>query len=218
MQIGDSIPLNFYSQYYYQNGFYQLDSITTEITEQGPRAVYNLNCDTCTNSHTLTWIESVGNPVNTIYPYADIQQSAGPFSGCSGYQHPLSQFLICYQHQQKVYFDSCSYAEAVMNSCFNIVDTCNYYNTCGAVAEIFKTSAIWINPNPYHTEAQIIFNDLLFTGSSIYIYDALGRFVYSQKIPQSGSILKRNLLENGLYFFKAEGNQGVYTTGRFVVE
>jgi hypothetical protein len=217
MHIGDSIPLNFYSQQYYQNGYYKLDSITTELTEQGVRAVYNLNCDTCSNSHTLTWIESVGSPVNTIYPYADIQWGP-PFGWCPGYQHELSYFLICYQHQQIVYYDSCSYASAVQSICFNIVDTCDYYNTCTAVPEVFKTSAIRITPNPFHSEAEIVFNDLRFAGCRIYIYDAMGRFVYSQEIPKSGSILKRNLLGNGIYFFRAEGNRGVYTTGRFVVE
>ena len=62
MQIGDSIPFQFINAGpwgYWQNGYYRLDSIDSTTILQVARQTLHLNCHSCTNSKTISWIEGI---------------------------------------------------------------------------------------------------------------------------------------------------------------
>ena len=63
MNIGDSMPITFTNNGqtgYFQTGSYTLDSIDNVDITAGARKEFFLNCHTCSNSHTLRWIEGCG--------------------------------------------------------------------------------------------------------------------------------------------------------------
>lgn len=148
MQIGDTMSINFIaSNGYYAPGVYQLDSITTINIHAGARRAFHLNNHT-SNTHTLTWVESVGALTDAFYTVSMNTPSSGWFWNCSPSPHDCIQFMTCFDHQSKVYYDSCAWNEALMNGCIFIQDTCNYWNICGLVNEISQLNDFSVYPNP----------------------------------------------------------------------
>ena len=154
--IGDSIDIPFYQTNY--SGWYRLDSVKTIQIFAGQRRQFYLHCMACTSSSAplLVWIESTGSLFESVYPYADISNASwgGLFRGCvadfnAGYsQYNATRFVSCFAHSGLVYFDNCAYSEAIGNSCFHVIDSCNYGNICGAINRISDLSSFNIYPNP----------------------------------------------------------------------
>lgn len=150
MQIGDTMTVNFMQQgYIFYNGLYTLDSITQVHINAGWRRAFHLNNHAQSASHTLTWVESMGNYYDAFYQNANYGSGNFiPFASCSEFPHENIQFMTCFDHMSKVYYDSCAYHNAVTNMCFYTQDTCNYYDICGSVKEISSVSSMDIFPNP----------------------------------------------------------------------
>jgi hypothetical protein len=82
MVPGDSINLTFLTTWgMFQNGIYVLDSITTVMTNAGPRNLFQLNQPGVPFQYPLQWIESVGHPGHLVYPYS-LNFQGGLFFWC----------------------------------------------------------------------------------------------------------------------------------------
>jgi len=158
MQPGDSMDIHFlfgYNYYYFQSGTYFLDSIKIVNIQAGPRRAFYLNCHSCASSNTLIWIESVGNEGDEIYPYSANAPGSGFFENCSGFPtHYFFQILTCFEHAQKIYFDSCTYQVAISNWCFDFQDSCYYWNICSGINQLEAVSLFSVSPNPADKEAK----------------------------------------------------------------
>jgi hypothetical protein len=217
MQVGNRISLSFYLDYigssYFTNGSYRLDSISNRMIKAGLRRTFYLNCDTCTASHTLEWIESVGNTGDAIYTYS-ANYLGDNVLGCPDFPHDFIQTMICFDHDQIVYYDSCMYQAAVQNTCFNVLDTCDYYNTCGLVNEISSLSDIQISPNPSDGNATVRLDvknpvniDLIvwdMTGKNLLNKISLGRLEKGLKNKQ----LNLSAFNNGFYLLEFRTQDG----------
>jgi len=202
MQLGDSIFIDFKANNwdpYWPTGTYRLDSINSVTTFSGIRNAYHLNCVTQFSDHTLTWIEGIGNLGDLVYPYS-VNFGGELFNmiGCPGFPHDFDQFLTCFEHADKVYFDSCAYQIAVDNWCFNVQDSCNYWNICGDVDELSRENEILIYPNPAKDYIEIITSLKI---EEANIFDAIGNTIFS--IQPKNTQYKNfdvSMLECGIYF------------------
>jgi hypothetical protein len=171
MQPGDKIPITFANQYsnnsFFQSGVYTLDSIDNVNIAAGPRRVFYLNCHTCTGN-TLTWTEGVGNLGDAIYPNClDGGQSNVPVCGpyaqqCSGFPHNFYSLVTCFEHGQKVYFDTCAYQLATtganqQNEQLNwtLLDSCDSYYPLAGINQLTSLSSLRVFPNPASNTATV---------------------------------------------------------------
>ena len=180
MQVGDSMYIHFYNQSsgYFTDGNYTLDSIKNVTMSAGTRRAFYLNHKINLNPsdpHTLIWYESVGNPFFTVYPYSLNWYSSGWFSVCEEFPHDFFQFLTCYDHASKVYYDTCGYWVAHNNNCVYFADSCDYGNTCTYVKELSDDVTFSIFPNPAASKLTVDYSllksdefELLFHEASTY--------------------------------------------------
>jgi hypothetical protein len=209
MQVGDSIQVAFYwSSGYFANGYYRLDSITSMMTLAGLRRVFNLNCHTCGFSTTLMWVEGVGNLGDVVYSYSTNNTGYQFYGSCPYFPHDFDHFVSCFDHNVKVYYDSCAYATALLDPCFAVWDTCNYWNICGAVNEINSISSFQISPNPAHDNFTVSFNgEMKDYNGQLKIYDVMGRLMKEREIHSQLSTVNCQL-SAGVYFVKVDnGNK-----------
>jgi hypothetical protein len=214
MQTGDSISLNFYVNGYFSSGFYRLDSITNVNIKAGTRRAFHLNCHTCSPNKTLTWIESVGNLGDVIYTYSANSNDGGNFGGCPGFPHQFFQIMTCFDHNEIIYYDSCAYQEAISSFCFNVLDTCNYFNTCGSVEELFLLSDVSVSPNPsagninlnMHVENPVAVDLFVWdiTGKQLLKKIAWGQLTRGRKTKE----LNLSSLLNGFYLLECRTKEG----------
>lgn len=149
LQTGDSIPINFKYQSYL-SGYYRLDSIKVATVSGFARRIFFLNQTTGTYPGNLVWIEGIGNPQIPFYPFRWNEEGCA-YLQCPTIYNPIpyaESFVTCFEHEQRVFFDSCAYENALLNWCIQIDDPCNYYNICGAVEEIKSLNSFSIQPNP----------------------------------------------------------------------
>jgi hypothetical protein len=176
MQLADSTYLTFpYPNGLYHTGFYRLDSIKTIHIKAGNRRAFYLNTHQGTVVKTLEWIESLGNLIDNVYPYAQTHSSFGPFSGCPGLQHQCLQFLSCFDHNYKVYYDSCAWHTAITNGCLFVSDTCDYHNICGGIQEFQSLSSASLYPNPSSEELTLKLDLLKTEELELKVWDLNGR-------------------------------------------
>ncbi len=148
MQVGDSMPISFYPGQYV-SGMYTLDSITTFPIGPGLRRAFHLNCHSVSWSTTVTWVESVGQLNDVLYPYFNNMNSGGYFTSCPGNQHQFEQFLICFSHGSRIFLDSCSQSVAAsMPIQTYYVDSCNYSSFIGSVDDKTALFTATLSPNP----------------------------------------------------------------------
>ncbi len=152
MQVGDSIEISFFnenSNSYFKSGVYFLDSIKNVMIKAGTRRAFYLNCDSCSSSNTLIWIESVGNQGDFIYPYCANYYGDGFYWSCMGFPTKyFYQILTCFEHYQKVYFDSCTHDIALLGGCLDYIDSCHYWNICSGIEELNAIGYFSLSPNP----------------------------------------------------------------------
>jgi hypothetical protein len=212
MAVGDSMTINFpYTQWapYFPDGVYRLDSITNVSIRAGARRAFHLNCLSVSTPHTLTWIESVGNTGNVIYPYSmndygDYFMWAG---GCHGFPYDFIEVMICFEHSEKVYFDTCTYQAASNDFCFNLLDSCNYWNICSTITSPESGIAFDISPNP---ACRILSVRSASPMNSISLFNVTGEKAMSFLLPalpgEAHAELDIHSLSPGIYFIEVRGN------------
>ncbi|CAN5328323.1 hypothetical protein BH09BAC5_BH09BAC5_17300 [soil metagenome] len=214
MTIGNSIPVIFTQQNYFISGLFTLDSITSFYTSTGWRPAYHLNDHANSNNHTLTWIEGVGNLEDAFYPYSNNQPSIGWYFNCPVFPHDNWQFMTCFDHDYKVYYDSCAYVEAISNGCIMTIDTCNYWNICGNIKNLDLQTTINIFPNPNTGKFNLRINATQQDKYEIFIHDLTGneiiRTIDIGERNSEISISEINLeeLSAGFYLVECRGKKG----------
>jgi hypothetical protein len=208
MMPGDSISLAFDQntmQSYWKDGYYVLDSIHQIPTYQGMRQAYYLNCHSSNNSHTLEWIEGIGNLANPVYTYNMNEAQGGLFISCNAYQHSFDYFLICFQHNQIQYFDSCSYSIAMV-----IVDSCHFYIPSSGIAGQNEQGLISImsDANSVQLKTAEDMNE-----SALTLFDYSGKEILSRSFENHSILLERSSFAKGIYIYQVSGN-GKLITGK----
>jgi len=86
------------------------------------------------------------------------------------------------------------------------------------VRNIFSNEiASMIFPNPFHSSATLELNND-FSHVYLIIYNALGEQVRRQKIISRTTIIHRNELQDGIYFYQVTNDKGQIASGKFIVE
>jgi len=80
-----------------------------------------------------------------------------------------------------------------------------------------KNSSITLSPNPFHSTSTLSIFDSRFTKGDLKIYDLMGGLVQQQIITNQSTIINRNGLCDGLYFYRLSNSEGLMLTGKFVV-
>jgi hypothetical protein len=224
MQVNDSIPVQFFYQgpnQYWSDGYYVLDSVTQKWTAYGMRNQFNLNCHSCANSRTLIWIEGVGNSANPIYNFSGNIQDYGLLSnyGCSGFPYDKGgMILTCFEHAQRVYYDSC--ALSVGSTAFDwvFVDSCTYNYCCGGVNDFDFSSAVLVKTNPFHEKTELLIEKNLSADYRLRLIDQTGRVVRDENVKTGNIIIDRYNLSNGIYSFVLIDKAGHYAIGKLILQ
>jgi hypothetical protein len=219
---GNTISINFInngnSGGFYNSGTYLLDSIRLKAVHHavGMRRIFYLHCTTNPGQHYLQWVEGIGNFMHLVYPYSDNVQSTGWFGACwPGQQYEFDQFLTCFDHNQKEYYDSCAYQVAIAGGCVYYQDTCDYWNICSAVNENSFGGRITLSPNPANDKINIEWTVAREGELEIDILDISGKEV--MRIPFAGRIAAGNgdktidvsLLADGTYMVRCRLNDEI---------
>jgi hypothetical protein len=214
MQVGNTINLNFVNSNfgpYFTSGTYTLDSIVPRVIHHaaGMRRVFYLNCVSCTGNSTLAWIEGIGSTLHFVYPYS-LNEAGGLFGSLCYDQanYNFYQLLSCFEHSQKVYYDSCARANAFGNSCFAYADSCNYWNTCGSVEELNSISSFSVSPVPAGDHVMLELEIRKPVQVNVGVFDISGKPVLKNialgKLNEG--LVKKNLdissLKDGFYFIR----------------
>ncbi|MBL0308440.1 MAG: T9SS type A sorting domain-containing protein [Bacteroidetes bacterium] len=157
LKVKDTISLRFKrsSLAYYPNGTYRVDSIKSFTIFSIQYRTFFLRNHNAPYSRTLVWLEGTGHLGNPVITYVRNDGSCGgglcnegPFYEISARDYGSE--VLCFSHNQKVYFNDCSYQQAVLiwDNCFHFVDSCNYGSACGAIHEIGSLKSLDISPNP----------------------------------------------------------------------
>ena len=87
------------------------------------------------------------------------------------------------------------------------------------IAMISATSVITVSPNPFNNFTTLAIPDFKkYTELNLKIYDLFGREVRKQKIPDASTIIRRNDLHRGIYFYTINSSIQTVSTGKFIVE
>ena len=211
MQIGNTMTINFVQTGFFNSGVYTLDSITTVHIQAGNRRAFHLNNHSNPGNYTLTWIESMGNYYDAFYPYC--QYSMGMYWGCNQFPHDNIQFMTCFDHLGKVYYDSCAYNLAFSNSCFYTADTCNYYDICGSVKENAEAASMDIFPNPSSGKSIISFTVNHADNFEIIVHDISGKKIFKEmplgKMSEGKKDVELDLssFSNGIYLVELKSDK-----------
>jgi len=126
------------------------------------------------------WIEGIGSTRGVIY---------------SGYSLITgSDFeLLCFYEN-----DTLSYIDSSYNEC--------YYNTYGAIENIFVNSSFIIYPNPATQTINISFNNQQNMPYTFELYNNYGEIIFKKQIINSTSFELSNI-SNGVYFYIIKDNK-----------
>lgn len=223
IQQGDSIYVAGGNQFdYFPPGYYRLDTIQPFQLGNGPsRAFYLYKTNAQPFSNPLIWIEGVGFPGEVVYDIPAFSFGFGLYSSCVTAEkewYGYEKILTCFEHAGKVYFDTCAYSHALNNSsCFNILDSCSYFNVCGSVNELSSVSSFSINPNPVMNETMLEIEATKAEKIQINVMDISGKLTDisigetlspgTQKI-----ILNTTSILPGIYLIRLTGNKGAAYT------
>ncbi|GGD81129.1 T9SS type A sorting domain-containing protein [Planktosalinus lacus] len=81
------------------------------------------------------------------------------------------------------------------------------YSYILSLNEIEKTNGFILSPNPNNGNFEILLNSNELIGTSLVIFDALGRIVYEEKLLQFKSTIRLNGIGPGLYFAQLSYNE-----------
>ena len=102
---------------------------------------------------------------------------------------------------------------SLTNCISNIVTT-----PCSLILPVSEESGradISLFPNPFHTAATLISN---WEKAQLNIYDALGTLVGKMLVHKGPTTIDRNLLADGIYFYKLQTEDGKVVTGKLVLD
>lgn len=179
LQVSDTITLTFIiNGGLYMNGTYTVDSIVPFQIRNTISRMFCLKNHTAAWSPTLYWVEGVGCLMNAFYLHSMNAWMGMPiFWQCQYYPSNSYEFMTCFDHESKVYFDSCKYVSAMSDFCFMVTDSCNYYNICGNIEE----NSLAVEVNTFPSPASDIVNFQIdapnTTELNIIISDSYGRMV-----------------------------------------
>ncbi len=215
MNVNDTMSIHFISFGAYVNGVYTLDSIKPITIHAGNRRAFYLSCHTSIGSPVLTWIESVGNLNDVLYPYFDNHFMPGYFNSCPGVVHQFQQFMICFDHNYKVYYDTCSLTMSQNNPCCaTYSDSCDYYSFLGGIDETSSLSSMDIFPNPSNGKTTVSLDVKQNDNFEIIIHDISGKKILKEialgKIPEGKKEIELDLssLANGMYLVECKSENG----------
>ncbi len=214
MGVGDTLTIRFPYSPYYASGVYQVDSILNIHIQAGNRKAFYLS-NHASSGKPLVWVESLGNLVDVIYPLTTFQDGGNPyFQNCQGAQHQFIRFLICFDHANKVYYDSCAWQEALHNSCLSVQDTCNYGDICTGIQEMKTLTSLSLYPNPAGSRVTLRIEVTQTDEFELCIRDVSGRQVM-EVLPlgkiQPGEQDKEvdvSALDKGMYFLEVRNKTG----------
>ncbi len=183
LQPGGSMSITFPSPFgpgYWETGLYKLSFIDSVNIIPGWRKQYHLTCDTCAHSNEISWIEGVGNIADAIYPYyRNGQFVCGPYEQLTGWQYHLDNFITCFEHNQKVYFDVPAFnlaQQAVTNGWgWTVADSCDAAYPVGGINELSSLSSFTAFPNPASNKVTVQLNVAQSAGFDIYVKDITGK-------------------------------------------
>jgi hypothetical protein len=147
---GDTFSVNFnVSGGLYASGNYTLDSIVAFQIQNRSTRLFCLRDHSTNFSPTLYWAEGVGCLMNAFYTHSMNAPVGMPiFWQCNYYPQNSYEFMTCFDHDTKVYYDSCKYASALSDQCFMVTDSCNYHNICGNISENTLAINLTLFPAP----------------------------------------------------------------------
>jgi hypothetical protein len=212
LNVNDSIFLNFpQTAGTFPKGYYKVKSINNVTIKAGTRKQFVLK-NNPTSMDSLVVIESVGSIIHPAYMY-ESYYGMGQFGwSSSSCKYPYHFGLACKYSDNIKQFQSCTYTLAQANGCFFKYDSCNYWNTCSAIAEHHAVRDLRLAPNPAAQETELVINVAEDVNIAIDIYDLSGRKV---KRISSGSFqpgetsVKLDLsdVEQGYYFIRVSGKE-----------
>ena len=146
------------------------------------------------NDTKLTFIEGIGTNAGIDYQTDYIDKSAA--------------FLLCsHKNGSKVY----------QNSYPIFKDLCFYYQTMGINDVNNKSINFKIYPNPLTQNTIITFDNINNKLYRFIIYDIMGRKIRSYFTIDNQIIIYRNVLSNGIYFYKFLKEHELLLSGKLVV-
>lgn len=96
-----------------------------------------------------------------------------------------------------------------------------YGSYCPAIPLVVKdvevTSAIKLSPNPFHTTTTLELKED-FGNAKLNIFNMFGELVHQQIIISAKTILHRNSLAEGIYFYQVQNSAGKLMIGRLMIE
>jgi len=76
----------------------------------------------------------------------------------------------------------------------------------------------YLFPNPFHSSATFKISDAAFENSCLKIYNVLGEEIKQQTIINNTTIIFRDGMQDGIYFFRVINNNEQVVAGKFVIE
>jgi hypothetical protein len=160
-------------------------------------------------------VEGVGNFSYLVYPYFINNTMTNTFASCPGIQHHFDQFLICFDHNYKVYYDSCSYSQAMNNPCCAVaIDTCDYFSFVGGIPELPSLSSMNIFPNPSTGKTTLSLDVKQSAEFEIVVWDISGKQILKEmplgKIPEGKKEVALDLssFSDGFYLVELKTAEG----------
>lgn len=88
-----------------------------------------------------------------------------------------------------------------------------------AVQSVNRPAEVAIVPNPFSTQATLVFNSPEGINNAwLTVYDATGRVVRHLPVTQPATTIDRESLSSGLYFYTLHNNAGRVANGKFVIQ
>lgn len=171
-----------------------------------PQIITSIDSFLIGSDYRKKWV--INNDSLFAYNVEGIGSAFGLLEGCSP---PLSALntLICFaQNGHRLYPDTAILYPDTTTACA-LISGINSINATNI--------SITISPNPFHSTSTLKLNTD-FENANLKIYNVLGEMVQQQKISSQSTIINRNELDNGIYFFSLINNKGNVASGKFVVE
>lgn len=223
LQTGDTISLFFNTNGVYSPGVYTVDSILPFQIRTGMSRMFYLKNHSSPFSPTLYWVEGVGCLMNVFYPYCVNANVGAPLFPCNYYPTESFEYMTCFDHQTKIYFDSCKYNSALTNFCFMLTDSCNYYNICGKIEENTLAIEMDIFPTPATDDVIFRINAPNNMNLNIIITDAFGRVVKvadrTSVIGNVSTVIEQDITElSPGYYYVILSSEGKTYSKAFVIQ
>ena len=160
--------------------------------------------------------------INTDYPF--------PTSGVVNYSTWATSWLwdfgdgttdtTALDYHQYAVDDTFYVCLTVTNACgaSTQCDSINYVSPFPiSVSEISTHSLSSVFPNPFHASATLKMNSIA-QNYELKIYNTFGEQVEQQKIISKSTIIKREHLTDGIYFYQITNDKEILTSGKLVLE